>query len=80
MVSLGVNLPLGKPDCIAGHIFSPHVNGSKTVLDSGFLAVDSGFQVLDFVFQSAGFRIPRARISLISESGLPFMGRICIPN
>ena len=26
---------------------SPHLRGSKTVLDSGFHLVDSGFQVLD---------------------------------
>ena len=26
---------------------SPHIRESKSVLDSGFLAVDSGFQVLD---------------------------------
>ena len=26
---------------------SPHVRGSRTVLDSGFYALDSGFQVLD---------------------------------
>ena len=46
------------PDCIARGIFSPHVNVSKTVLDSGFHAVDSGFQVLDWRFQSPGFRTP----------------------
>ena len=32
---------------IAPDPWSPHLRGSKTVLDSGFHSVDSGFQVLE---------------------------------
>ena len=96
-VSLGVKriYRTGMPECIARGIFSPHVNGSKTVFDSGFQAMDSGFQILDsgFSLVEIGPRIPifsgipdslscspDSRILPIPESGLPCMGQICIPN
>ena len=44
-------------------------------LDSGFQWLDSGFHELDSGFQSRGFRIPRAKIGRIPDSGLPHMGR-----
>ena len=61
---------------------SPLVRKSKTVSDSGFLAVDSGFQVLDFSlcqwnldsgFQSlvGFFWIPNPRISDSTSSNFP---------
>ena len=38
---------------------SPHVRGSKTVMDSGFHSVDSGFRLLDSrSFSGLGFQIP----------------------
>ena len=40
-----------------------------------FFSRDPGFQKLDSGFQSPVFRIPRAKISWIPESGLPYMGR-----
>ena len=46
-------------------------SGFQTLLDSGFhIKVDSGFQ-------SAGFRIPIAKISWIPDSGFCYMGRSC---
>ena len=36
---------------------------------------DPGFQKLDSRFQRPVFRFPRAKISWIPESGLPYMGR-----
>ena len=51
---------------------SPHVSESKTVLDSGFLAVDSRFQVLDSrLCQRLGFRIPIFSRILQSLSCIP---------
>ena len=57
--------------------------GPKTVLDSGFHAVDFRFQVLDSGLYQwnlhsgfrtlVGFRIPRAKISRIPQSGFPYM-------
>ena len=45
-------------------------------MDSGFiLERDSGFQKLDSGFQCPLFRVPRAKISRIPESGLPYMGK-----
>ena len=45
-------------------------------IDPGFtFQRDSVFQKLDYGFQCPVFRIPRAKISWILESGLPYMGR-----
>ena len=45
-------------------------------LDSGFILLRaSGFQEVDPGFQCPVFRISRAKISWIPESGLPYMGR-----
>ena len=70
---------------------SPYVRESKTVLDSGFQVLDSsfstsgtcqwdsGFLELYSVFQTLNFQIPQEKISglisLIPESGLPYIGR-----
>ena len=51
---------------------SPLVSESKTVLDSGFLAVDSRFQVLDSrLCQRLGFQIPIFSRILQSLSCIP---------
>ncbi|XP_068680068.1 uncharacterized protein [Montipora foliosa] len=50
-------------------------------VDSGFHAVDSGFHVSGFRIPwipLAGFRIPQTKTTWISDSGLPYMGRL--PN
>ena len=64
---------------------SPHARKFEIVLDSGFDAMDYGLEVVDSGFFVMGtgipdskkkfpaFRIPRAKISLIPESGLPYM-------
>ena len=44
------------------------IQDSNRLWDSGFLELFSGFQ-------GPGFRIPRAKISQIPESGFPYMGR-----
>ena len=74
-------LPLKNRTCLFIKPLSPHIRGTKTVLDSGFHAGDSGFQVLDsspckwnlvsgFQSELAGFRNPWAAYTGFQSPGL----------